>query len=84
MKKETLEEAAERYSEELLEAKTIQPHEKTWIKSMFIYIANWQAEQDKNKYSEYDMQQYAIFCIRCHEQGLPCIIAQDWFKLYKN
>ena len=41
-------------------------------------------EENKNKYSEYDMQQYAIFCIRCYEQGLPCIIAQDWFKLYKN
>ena len=40
MKNETLEEAAEKYSLELLEAKTIQPHEKTWIKSMFIYIAN--------------------------------------------
>jgi hypothetical protein len=45
----TLEEAADKYSQELLEAKTIQPHEKTWIKSMFIYIANWQA---KNMYSE--------------------------------
>jgi hypothetical protein len=44
----------------------------------------WQQEQDKNKYSEQDMQEYATFCIRCHEQGLPCIIAQDWFKLYKN
>jgi hypothetical protein len=41
-------------------------------------------EETKNKYSEQDMQEYAIFCIRCHEQGLPCIIAQDWFKLYKN
>ena len=44
-KQETLEEAAEKYSLELLEAKTIQPHEKTWIKSMFIYIAKWQAER---------------------------------------
>jgi hypothetical protein len=45
MKEETLEDAAERYSEELLDAKTIQPHEKTWIKSMFIYVAKWQAER---------------------------------------
>jgi hypothetical protein len=37
--KETIEEAAEKYSLELLEAKTIEPHEKTWIKSMFIHIA---------------------------------------------
>jgi len=41
-------------------------------------------EQAKKMYSEQDMQEYATFCIRCHEQGLPCIIAQDWFKLYKN
>lgn len=45
IKQETLEEAAERYSLELLEAKTIQPHEKTWIKSMFIHIAKWQQER---------------------------------------
>jgi hypothetical protein len=44
-KQETLEEAAENYSNELLESKTIQPHEKTWIKSMFIYIAKWQADR---------------------------------------
>jgi type III secretion system FlhB-like substrate exporter len=44
-KQETLEEAAEKYSLELLEAKTIQPHEKTWIKSMFIHIAKWQQER---------------------------------------
>jgi hypothetical protein len=41
-------------------------------------------EQAKKMYSEQDMQEYATFCIRCYEQGLPCIIAQDWFKLYKN
>ena len=51
--KETLEEAAEKYSLELLEAKTIEPHEKTWIKSMFIHIAKEQAE---TMYSEEDMR----------------------------
>jgi len=56
---ETLEEAAEKYSLELLEAKTIQHHEKTWIKSMFIHIAKWQQEQDKNKYSEEDMFEFS-------------------------
>ena len=48
LKHETLEEAAEKYSLELLEAKTIEPHEKTWIKSMFIHIAKWQAERLSN------------------------------------
>jgi hypothetical protein len=41
-------------------------------------------EETKNNYSEQDMQEYATFCIRCYEQGLPCIVPQDWFKLYKN
>ena len=45
IKQETLEVAAEKYSSELLEAKTIEPHEKTWMKSMFIHIAKWQQEQ---------------------------------------
>jgi hypothetical protein len=41
-------------------------------------------EQDKKMYSEEDMKQYAIFCIRCYEQGLPCIIAKDWFEKWNN
>jgi hypothetical protein len=57
-----LREAAENYSLELLAAKTIQPHEKTWIKSMFIHIAKGQAERMyseeevlsiQEKYNEY-------------------------------
>ena len=57
-----LREAAEKYSLELLEAKTIQHHEKTWIKSMFIHIAKGQAERMyseeevlniQEKYNEY-------------------------------
>jgi hypothetical protein len=56
----TLEEAAEKYSQELLDAKTIQPHEKTWIKSMFIYIANWQA---KKMYSEEEVQVKLYECL---------------------
>lgn len=51
-KEVTLEEAAEKYSLELLESKTIQPHEKTWIKSMFIHIVKWQQEQDKKLYDK--------------------------------
>lgn len=55
-KQTTFEEAAEKYSLELLESKTIQPHEKTWIKSMFIHIAKWQQEQNKNFYSEEEVR----------------------------
>jgi hypothetical protein len=44
-KETTLEELAEKYSEELLQAKTIQPHEKSWIKAMFIWVAKFQAQR---------------------------------------
>ena len=55
--KETIESAAERYAKELIEAKTIEQHEKTWIKSVFIHIAKWQEktfnEQDMIDFAEY-------------------------------
>jgi hypothetical protein len=56
---DTIESAAERYAKELIEAKTIEQHEKTWIKSVFIHIAKWQekglkfTEQDMIKFAEY-------------------------------
>ena len=85
-KKETLEElfkieeAAENYSLELLEAKTIQPHEKTWIKSMFIRIARWQKER---MYSEEEVleiiRQYAL------EEHLITSSKPDiWFEQFKK
>jgi hypothetical protein len=46
--------------------------------------AKWQQEQDKNKYSQEDMQEYAEFCIRCYNEGLPLIVAQDWSKQFKK
>ena len=45
-----LREAAEKYSLELLEAKTIQHHEKTWIESMFINGAKWQQKRMNQKF----------------------------------
>jgi hypothetical protein len=53
-------------------------------KTLFIAGAKWQQEQDKNKYSEEDMQEYAEFCIRCYNEGLPCIVAKDWFEQFKK
>ena len=38
----------------------------------------------RNMYSEKDMQEYAEFCILCHKEGLPCIIAKDWLKQFKK
>ncbi len=86
MKEETLEEAAEKYSNELLEAKTIEPHEKTWIKSMFIYITKYQSER---MYSEEDMRE-------AFRQGMENmdysemygwsskLTEQEWFEQFKK
>lgn len=43
-----------------------------------------QMEKEQNNYSEENMQEYVEFCIECLNQGLPPIIAKDWFNLYKN
>ena len=51
----------------------------TSFKNGFNYGAKWQQER---MYS--DMQEYAEFCIRCYENGLPCIIAKDWFEQFKK
>jgi hypothetical protein len=85
-KQETLEEATERYSEELLEAKTIQPHEKTWIKAMFIYIAKWQT---KRMYSEEDLRE----AFRQGQDNMDYsdiygldskLTEQEWFEQFKK
>ena len=84
-KEATLEDAAEKYSLELLESKTIQPHEKTWIKSMFIHIAKWQQEQNKNLYSEEDMYklmyEYQEWLVLTLE---PVIPFEEWFEQFKK
>ena len=72
--KETLQEAAEIYSQGCEEDNDFKA---------FIAGAKWQAEQDKNKYSEEEMQEYAKFCIRCYNEGLPLIVANDWFERFK-
>ncbi|NBQ48178.1 MAG: hypothetical protein EBU33_06970, partial [Sphingobacteriia bacterium] len=43
--------------------------------------AKWQKER---LYSEEDMQEFARFSIECYRQGLPCVIAKDWFEQVKN
>jgi hypothetical protein len=80
-----LEEAAERYSLELLEAKTIQHHEKTWIKSMFIHIAKWQQER---MYSEEEVQVKLYECLGHFAQKHNIIIEgieiDQWFEQFKK
>ena len=62
MKQETLEEAADKYSMELLEAKTIQPHEKSWVESIFAQGAKW---HPKTRYSYDEVRQiaYNAYCL---------------------
>jgi hypothetical protein len=76
-KQETIEEAAKNYAnynEQINKA----------VQEAVKFGAKWQQEQDKNKYSQEDMQEYAEFCIRCYNEGLPLIVAQDWSKQFKK
>ena len=83
-KQTTLEEAAEKYGLELLESKTIQPHEKTWIKSMFIHIAKWQQEQNKNLYTEEEVHNI-IESYQNNVENNPVHITYDkWFEQFKK
>jgi hypothetical protein len=75
-----IEEDAENYSLELLEAKTIQPHEKTWIKSMFIHIARFQQEK---MYSEEEV----LNILYKHTEDLLAgkkITLEQWFEQFKK
>jgi hypothetical protein len=81
MTNETLEEAAEKYSLELLEAKTIQPHEKTWIKSMFIYIAKWQAERMYSEEEVLDLLNHRSFDLKFKKDVKT---SSEWFEKFKK
>jgi hypothetical protein len=76
--KETLEELAERIGDMF----DYEPEFKAGV--IYGVIAGAKLQQDKNKYSEEDMQEYAEFCIRCYNEGLPCIVAKDWVKQFKK
>jgi hypothetical protein len=47
-------------------------------------MANWQQEQDKNKYSEEDMKKYADYCIKLSNENryyYP-LRPEDWFEQF--
>ena len=69
-KKETLEEAKERY----LDSPT--PHS---YRLAVEFGAKWQQERS---YS--DMQEYATFCIECDRKEMPLLLVQDWYEHYKK
>ena len=79
MKNETIEQAAEKYSMELLEARTIQPHEKSWVESIFVHGAKKQTER---MYSEEDL-------LGAFEAGMMFIgedkgSFKEWFEQFKK
>lgn len=53
----------------------------TTFKGGFIAGAKWKSQQI---YSEEDMKEYADFSINLFMNYLPCIVAKDWFELYKK
>jgi len=80
MDAETIEEAAERYSHELYEAKTIQYNEKSWIKSVFIWVAKWQSDR---MYSEEDLKK-AIDLARDYNDGWLYTVEEIFKQLKKK
>jgi hypothetical protein len=66
-KQETLEEAATNYTIDFA------------TKSAFKLGAKWQQEQDKNKYSDSDMTNYALYIL--HND---VITPKEWFEHFKN
>ena len=38
----------------------------------------------EKKYTSEDMEDYAKFCINCNLNKIPCIVAENWVKLFKK
>lgn len=79
MKEQEINSASENYAHNHFEM-----HETNHYKALkqgFEAGAKW---QEKRMYSNEDMQEYVEFCIKCYQKGLPCIIAEDWFRFYRN
>ena len=81
--KETLEEAAERhhdtFTRDLSFAET--------RKESFIKGVKYQQEQDKNKFSEEDMNNYAKYCtthVLTSQTGHPYLSVKEWVERNKN
>ena len=76
--KETLEEAISREF----------PFDKYYKEREAMFIgAKWQQEQDKNKYSEEDIEEYAEYCtthVLTTQIGNPYLSIKDWCKQIKK
>ena len=76
-RQETLEEAAEKYAEGKSSNFTFRT---THIRD-FSAGAKWQQEQDKNKYSEGDMINYALYI---HETKNNLLSPSEWYEKFKK
>jgi hypothetical protein len=90
MKNETIEQAAEKYSMELLEAKTIQPHEKSWVESIFAQGAKKQTERSYSEEEQLHLlneyNEYLFSFIDKDEVGIG-VEKEDvvkWFEQFKK
>ena len=86
--KTELEEAAERLYPTTIDSFTdtgIDLSEKE--KLIFIDGAKWLQEQDKNKYSEEEVENYTEYCIThvlTNEIGYPYLSIKEWLNNLKN
>jgi hypothetical protein len=82
-KQETLEEVAERIL--LIEDLDLSDYDKRHILNAMVNIAKWKQEQDKNKYSEEDMDNYAEYCtthVLKSKIGHPYLSVKEWFEQF--
>jgi hypothetical protein len=81
--KETLEEAAEKLTKDFPHYSVRDNMDDSDIKGWFLEAlqkgAKWQQEQDKNKYSDSDMTNYALYIL--HND---VITPKEWFEQFKN
>lgn len=88
-KQETLEEAAKDYIENTMRFSFNSMETKTQANRMLKCVefgAKWQAEQDKNKYSEEEVVSFIHKFIKEHQPQLPYLIGgiNMWFKHFKK
>lgn len=83
----SIEEAAKTYYEENIDQSNIPREHYEWeIQDLMIgFCAQWQAEQDKNKYSEEDLREAFFSGCQSERQIKPRIDCwKEWFKQFKK
>ena len=83
LKQETLEEAAERFYPLAKGGSMWMPSADDCNKANkqegFIEGAKWQQERN---YS--DMEEYSAFVLKSYKEGLPLLLAKEWFQQFKK